>query len=464
MSLSFPRTPLQVLAGEIQAAVGRQAFNWAVREAEQQGLRANAALRRAINSFRFGSRGPVNYRNRKRDFSGGIKPLKLNFEKPEPVAMSDNINFKRSKVTIGRSRKRTADQVFKATIADMQEVIFRWQACSASLLGPGRIPLAFGMDSNLDTLTQCVPMHIMSLTTHPGFQSSGDLGCVNHGMSRFVYRTPLSGFSGHFGYQRMYNQQADGTLAGGGWQYESGTSNPDVDEVFHKYTDIRLNLYGASTFPLKYRVMILTGMTTEMQVFEKSPVSDTVDSAAAPSDFPIGDLSPLNEFILDHVRPLVTNPIIGSNSDSTWKGKLKVMSDVTYDLPCLSYGNAVEEGYSSVNATNVRNVNIFLRHDKFRNYAWHALGTDRVPNENLASTGWTATDTSTLAASSLLMDVDREQRVFLVISCTAPSLLDNAVFGVAGPTGGPDSDPGAAYISSGSYDIVVRNCFRDGSS
>jgi len=458
MSLGFPRTPLEVVAGEIQAAVGREAFNWAVREAERQGLRANAALRRAINHFRFGSRGAVNYRNRKRDFSGGIKPLKLTFEEPPAMSYSEDINFKRSKISLGSSRKRTGNDVFKSIIGNMDEVIYRWQSCSLNLLGPGKVPIGFGKDSLYNNTAFVAPMHMMSLTHHPNFKADNSVGARFGGLFRYIYKGPSSSFAGNFGYQYLYSTNNDGVVdTNGSWHIEKGTHTTNIDSVFHKFTDIRLNLYGSASYPLKYRIMLVTSLPEEMQPL----VQDPTDGLGTVASYPIASEEPLNEFILDHVRPLVTNPIIGSNSDSSWKGKFKVVKDVTYSIPCLSYGNAQSEATNVINSTNVRSVNMFVRHDRFRDYGWKSLNTDKDLNTSIASTGWTETDTSVAATSSLLVDVDYEQRLFFVISCTCPNVIDSAdQYNTSTGVGGQLNDSAVSYATQGSYDIVVRNCFR----
>jgi len=458
----------------LRDAVGPRIFDYNIDELRQAGYTLAQAYRTVARNFRtHNTQSRFDKKlltgHRKRDREGRLKDVakKLNFaEAPMSNRGGDDVNFRRTKTVIGRTKKRTANDVFKATIGDMDEVVFRWQACSASLLGPGRVPIAFGVNAT-EPLTQCVPIHMMSLTTHPAFQSSQTLGAIDKGMCRFVYRsnggTP-STIEGHFGYQHLYGQNRVGVTSGGNWSLESGRTGLFVDKVFHKYTDIRLNLYGATSYPLKYRVMVVSGMPVEMQPFEYAPVSGTVATAPGPLDFPIFKASPLNEFILDHVRPLVSNPIVGSNSDLSYKGKIRVVSDVTYEIPCLSYGDAADEATSSVNSTNVRNVNIFLRHDKFRDYGWRSLVTDKEMTDTLDNSGWTLTNISSQAEGSLLIDVDREERMFLVISCTCPTKEVDTVWAVGGPTGGSTADATSAHTVSGSYDIVVRNCFRDGSA
>jgi len=458
MDLSFPRTPFQVIASEVRAAVGEYAWRQAVGQARRQGANLRQAVEAAVHRLSEGRQGPANYRNRKRDFSGGIKPLKLNFEEPQSSTMNgEDINFTRSKLTVGSARKRSANDLFKAEIGGMEEIIYRWQACSANLLGPGRIPIGFGVNTATFPTVNCLPFHCMSLTNNPGLPYNLNLGCNDNGMFRYF----LDKTSGNMGYSYLYSQNATGaTKTDGLWSTEKGLAQINTGQIFHKFTDIRLNLYGSTLYPLKYKVMLLTSMPIEMQPTEHGYMSSPITVPG--NDFTLLSNTPLNQFILDHCRPLVTNPILGSNSDEDYKGKYKIVSQKTYHIPCMSYGNAVAEGTSAgpVNAVNVHNVNMFIRHDRFRDYKWHQLSTDIIRTNNPGGVGFDVTDVSPNNVGDSVCDVDREQRLFLVISCNAGALEDGTVYNPSGPFGGPDLDYVFPSKLSGSYDIVVRNCFR----
>jgi len=466
MELSTPRGAFDQVAAYVREAAGEYAWNLAVREARRQGANARQAIDSAVHRLSQGRVGPPNTRNRKRDIFGDIKPKKLNFDNPSTMSGED-INFKRSKMSLGRPKKRSATTIFNAQIGSMKEVIWRWQSCSASLMGPGRVPIGFGNNSVTQPDTLVMPMHMMSLTTNPQFAVDNQLGCRDKGMFRFVYRRASTSI-GAFGYQFLASQENTGAVGATGllgqWHLESGSVMPAVNQVFHKYTDIRLNLYGSLSYPLTYRVMVVKALPVEMQPLEFDPVTSTVGTNPLNVDFPIFTTTPLNEFIMDHVRPIVTNPIIGSTTDKSWKGKFKVVSDKSYKIPCLSYGSLAGEQTSTINSTNVRSVNMFIRHDKFNDYGWRSMPGDIQRNEDIGGVGWSKTDVSLSDSVSLLTDLDREERMFLVISCNAPELVNSAFsYNVTSAVGGPTTDSVAAVPNFGTYDIVVRNCFREGS-
>jgi len=456
MDLSFPRTPFQVLTSEVRAAVGEYAWRQAVGQARRQGANLREAIEAAVFRLSEGRTGPVNYRNRKRDISGGIKPLKLNFEEPQSSTMTE-VNFTRSKLTVGGTRKRSANDLFKAQIGGMDEIIYRWQSVSASLLGPGRVPIGFGYDSGAFPTVNCLPFHCMSLTNNPGLPFNLSLGCNDQGMFRYFYDKS----SGNMGYSYLHSQDATGAVKVDSlWSTEKGLAQLNTGQIFHKFTEIRLNLYGSTLYPLKYKVMLVTDMPVEMQPTQRGFMSSPITVPG--DDFTLLNNTPWNQFILDQCRPLVTNPIVGGNSDEDYKGKYKIVSQKTYNIPCMTYGDALAQvtDASVVNSVNVHNVNMFIRHDRFRDYKWHQLSTDIVRTNNPGGVGFDRTDVAENNAGDTVCDVDHTQRLFLIITCNAGRLENGVAYTPTGPFGGPIADTANPSATSGSYDIVVRNCFR----
>jgi len=466
----------QAVVDQVISTVGRVAFRRAVNAAYRQGA---TTVRQAVDYAVYKLReGPSNvkYRNRKRDIEGGIKPTKLNFDAVQDIkeAMGgDDIQFTRSRAKIGRTRKRTANDLWKAQLAVMDERIYRWQRCSPSLLGPGATPISMGQDTALNVdpdagPTVVVPFHWTSLTVFPHYQGNQSLGCIPTGMTRMVYRRPPDALQGRFGIQHLASQANTGTFKNNGfWEMEKGADDDSnqqhaINSVFHKYTDIKLNLYGAMRYPMEYTAMVVTGMPVEMSLTDKVPVSTTVATSPSTADFPIADNTPLNEFLMDNLKGLLTNPIIGSSTNQHYDGKLKVLFKKKYKVPCLTYGDAINlaNAASGIDSTNVKTVNIFLRHDRFRNYKWHTVPGDVVDNDAIDSTGWDHLNINNNENEGSYCDVDREERVFFILMCNSPNAFDGTVQNVSAPTFNPEVVQTTAFNTTGSYDIVVRNCFR----
>lgn len=453
--------------GEIRRQVGDAAFRWAIRELQRQGASIQQAIRGAVNHFSGGGRKRSRF-----EINLGPTPArvakKLDFD-PPAMNYADDVNYSRTKVSVGSKKRRSADAIFSAQIGALEETVYRWQACSKSLLGPGYLPLGYGAFHQFQTV-QFLPMHMMSLTMHPNYPINGELGCHKRGMFRIAYlNAENQGVApGRMGFQWLKNQSFTGAPSGlAEWQDESGNDNAmDGNQTFHKWTDIRLNLYGSNLVPLEYRIMLLTGLPEEMQPIESGAIGDYSSAAAVEASFPIEINDPINQFILDHTRNVIGNPLTGSGTDEDYKGKFRVVSDKTYKIPCLSYGNAASNSTTSaVNSTNVKNVNMFIRHDRFRQYDWRQRTTNRALNTNIEDTGWNINKLSNLIGQAEYCDVDREERLFFVITCNSAALQIGPHYDVTNPVGGPQPDlidPLApANDIHGSYDIVVRNCFRN---
>jgi len=476
-------TVTQAIVDQVIGTVGRTVFRRAVNAAYRSGARTvQQAIDYAVYKLREGPSN-VKYTNRKRDIEGEIKPQKLNFDDVQEIQdamQGDDIQFTKARVSLGRNKKRTASQLWKHELGRLQEYILRWQRCSASLLGPGATPISIGNDpamTDADKVpTVCVPIHMMSLTNNNFFRSDSSLGALTQGMVRFVYRLPRPAlpetFQGDFGYQILQCQNAAGdyTSATSNWQIEKGPSPPLVDDipdiVFHKYTDIKLNLYGAMRYPLEYTVMIVTGMPLEMDYLSLNPITAGYDAAPSQADFPIQETTPLNEFLMDQIRPLLFNPIIGNKGGDTYKDKIKVLMKKKYKVPCLTYGDAINlaNAASGIDSTNVKTVNLFLRHDRYRDYKWATQPLDQVDDDNIGGTGWDVTEKNAERGTAAICEVDYTQRVYLLIMCNSPQRYDNIVNQVDQPSINPEVLQTAALNTTGSYDIVVRNCFRVGST
>lgn len=402
-----------------------------------------------------------------------LEPRKLDFdddveEASIPVTSSTmsggGIDIVRLADKVGRKRKRSANEIFKSSIGHMEESILRWQNVSESMLGPGARLITYSKDSTAVLGTQnnrVMPVHFMSLTNFSGpfaVQNTGavDSGARGAGMCRLVYRAPVSGFQGEFGYQYFKSQKSNGDLGDDpAWHYEKGVSWSNTDpSVFHKWTDIRLNLYGAMNYPLLYEVMLVTGMPEDMQILERSPISDGTTDA----DFPIEDNSPLGDFCRQFVRDLIGNPIVGSSDNKLNKGKMRVIYRKKIYVAALPNSDVTS---GSIHTANVKNLNIFVRHDRFRDYSWKKPEADTVYHDDFDKQGWDRTDISNASVNTGYAEVDREERVFMFIKCNAPQLLDSIDGRVNSPVvDHPFTLKTFQSSSYGSYDVVVRNCFR----
>jgi len=392
-----------------------------------------------------------------------IVKKRLTFDEPSTVNlpsynkntnMSDSVQFTRSYDRIGRKRYRTVNQLFNSSIGRMDEVIYRWQQVSGSLLGPGNQVISYGKAAAPATSYVC-PLVFGSLTCNPLFPINSTYGAQRYGLNRLSYDPTTKSF----GYQYYAGQDKNGVQTVARWQLETGVE-PDIatstvaPEVFHKWTEIRLNLYGSAFYPLTYEILVLTGMDADMSPF---------DFAAGGQ--PIFEGTNLNAFLRDNCKDFIGNPIVGSVLDrKDFLPKFRVIKKRVITIAPLSYNNgatAIEGLTSGVDASNVRNVNMFIRHDRFRNYGWTPRSLDQDLQDNLDGRGFDTQDISNLATNSGVCDVDRQHRVYLFIKCTAGRAVEAPEFSTV-EAQVPVSELSQIQIPpfSGSFDVVMRNCFR----
>jgi hypothetical protein len=390
---------------------------------------------------------------RKLDFDQEVSTLTLPSVDTKNT-MGDSVQFRRSYDRVGRKRRRTASQLFNANIGRMDEVVYRWQQVSGSLLGPGNQIIAYGKAPAPATGYVC-PLVFSSLTNVPLFTSNLTYGAQRAGLYRLTYEPTTKSF----GMQYYRSQDKDAAQTVARWQLESGTepalaTSTVSPEIFHKWTEIRMNLYGCAYAPLTYEILVVTGMELDMSIFDY-----------ASGGTPIFESTNLNAFLRDQCKDYIGNPIVGSSLDrKDFKGKYKIIRRKVITISPLSYHNGAiaKEGLTSgIDASNVRNVNMFIRHDRFRNYAWSARAIDQDLQSGLDGRGFDTQDISQLANDSCLSDVDRDQRVYLFVKCSAGRAYEAPEFDII-PAEVPISELSQTEIpvSSGSFDIVMRNCFR----
>lgn len=245
-----------------------------VKEVARYFRRAYRRAHRTPSTFKY----PRQVRRR-----GELKPRKLDFNEVETrtfekvfTGMSGNqgVQFQRSYMKVGRKRRRTANQVFTSSVANMAEAILRWQRVSPQLLGPGDQDISYGVGGAPEDVNKFVlPVHVCSITSNSFFQPNQTFGCNSNAMHRLVYNSANKAF----GYQAMTGQNNLGAYTSPEWQHEKGidllgNSVYDSKGVFHKWTEIRFNLYGSAAYPLTYEILLLTGMPTEMSLFDFAPI------------------------------------------------------------------------------------------------------------------------------------------------------------------------------------------------
>lgn len=359
-------------------------------------------------------------------------------------------------ITYTKERHRVGRRRWKKSVkmADIQRMMnkyqARWQLCSPNLRGPGRISIGFGGYTATDGARHSMPIHFMSLTQNPmdsAVNESVPKGCYNHGLYR-VIRNAGNGTLSTRPFQCNTYQGVTTYDTFGRWQTEkldTALHSALNGHLYHQWTSVRMNLYGAKNIPLTYTISVLQ-MPKNYSPYQHPPTDASV---------PLDNFSEFNEFtrmIQDISRGLIANPLNVSASSNDWKKNVRIVKQKRITIQPLSYTNAAAETSSEVKCGNVRQFNMFLRHDRWRNYSWADRTSDTTVDRDFADLGWDVTTGETVTT-----DVSWEKRLVMMITCTVGQIRD-----------GPQNDvttslpPSLDDIPSdfGTYDIIVRNSFK----
>lgn len=208
-------------------------------------------------------------------------------------------------------------------------------------------------------------------------------------------------------------------------------------KLFHKWTKVSMNLYGAKYIPLTYNIRFYQ-FPKEFDPLQEPPNSG----------HNIPEFSEFARFVEDVSRPLLLNPINDPATKNESRGKCRLLRSFKIDIAPLSYTNAASETTAAVHVGNVRQFSTFFRHDRWRNYSWSEKEYSTVVDNNWSDLGW-----DKITNDVPVTEVSWGSRIFMVVTCTTGPVKNLAQLGTY--TKNPDQ---LAEIPDdfGTYDIVVR--------
>lgn len=337
----------------------------------------------------------------------------------------------------GRWRKWRSNKLKKALINSGYNFIVRWQATSATYLGPGKIFLGW---AKWDVNNEKHPIHCMSLTHYPYGEADPGEGKENStGMVEWWYNKA----NGTYNWQRVPNQLSDGTdNAEGNWVQERIDTNINVLQggcVYHKYSDVKINLYGTLEVPITYTVMLLQ-------------VPHDYDFNTVTRSTPLTTDDDLNNMNRDIARTLLYSTV-QNNGYPEWRKYCRIVRQYrcTINPPAKTDAAAYA---ADTTATSIREVRWFIRHDRYRNYKW---------NKNSNNNNIEGSKDFNTASWDIYQPFNNENepahgsRLYMYITATSPK-----------PAAASDFAAGDAQLKyatnntmkyNGSYDIAVRNHF-----
>lgn len=351
--------------------------------------------------------------------------------------MSTGMQVSRVRRRTGRKKRRTGDQAFRAFQGCGSDIIYRWQQTSREYMGPGRVYIGL---SSVDATYDRLPIHFMCLTTAPdaGSEVAAKGNFKNYSQCRIAYNK----LTGAFQWAPEVNSvQYNGVIAANNqWQLETEpvalAENPK--SVFHKWTDIKLNLYGTYTVPIHYTVT-LCQLPEQLDPLATTPYTNMAEGSEVANMFK------------DWTRDLCHSTMGVNSGHTTWRKDVRIIKQYKCTIQPLSYSDqAAEAGlttdYSS--APHIKELRWFIRHDRFRNYRWSRDATTVLENRDFNEQGW-----DQLYPSLAHCDVEWGKKVFLFIQASAPSR--NSVDSLF-------NEGAQALVNArqfGSYDLMVRNSF-----
>lgn len=358
------------------------------------------------------------------------------------MVSSGGVRFSKERHLVGKKRRRTVGRL-SDTLSILNPYRVRWQATSNSLVGPGRIPIGFGYHTDGPTV---LPIHMISLTNNTKGNQNSFKGGYNHGL----FRITRNEGDGTTGWNYFASQQAAGVnnwTTTGTWQVEQsdlpGQSNRW--SFYHKWTEVRANLYGSKYLPLEYTISVVQmPQSYDPQKFSHSTTGS----------LPAGEFDEVSRWFNDLGRSLVANPINIAGTKQEWKNNVRILKQYKVNIGPLSYENAAAENAAPVHVGNVKQFKCFIRHDRWRDYSWADQSANITADKYLGDLGWDAQDDDTV-----LIDVEWGKKVYLMITCTSGPLTNSEAYNVNERT---PFQYNVIPSYEGTYDLMVRNEFRVG--
>lgn len=337
----------------------------------------------------------------------------------------------RSRYKFGKKKRRSARSLFNSVVGRGDVEIWRWQQTSNSILGPGRLPLGWMQDS--DPNFEYMPFNWLSITQLP--KGNQDSGTMESGMKKIFYDKS----NGEFAYGQLVSQLSTGADSfSHDWQPESTNFNGSQfplwsKRIYHAWTDIRFNLYGALRSPITYTILVYQ-CKKEFDIQDNNPMRGDSDASL---------------MLKDWLRPCMGNTI-ASNGRQDWTSGVRIVKKIVKTIQPLSYSDqTAQESNAFAHTGHVHEVKIFMRHDRFRDYHWRVAPENDNPDRDFTTIGWDVTNNI-----PNIVDCGYGNKLYLAIMATSPRREDYNVNWATHV----DNQPSWANCQ-GSYDVCVRNKF-----
>lgn len=365
------------------------------------------------------------------NYFSGSRTQAITKNKSETSTIMAGSQFSRRKGVYGK-RKRGFRLVKQVADSVTSPVIYRFQGVSR--FGAGGGLFACSQRVHTDGNLIGMPLHLYDLTGMP-MNGTPRAGFVAY------WDNPLAGSPVSF--QSIEGQPPNGAGALSPYWYPESMSTGLTDtkraNVFHRWTSIKMNLYGTYGLPTWYRIDLVK-----------------FDDDCCPGYASGTGVEMVSTF------QYLTKPYIYSNllnGDPEQKKEFKILR--TWKYMIQPFGPDDQNTINSANtysdrSPHFREVKLFIRHDMERKYDWKRLNdADHTDNPSFEQYNTGGND-------SIAGNVYPSARLFLMIRAMSAYRRQVAV---NVPNGfvqfpNPGLEPSdASPLYEPSYDIVIRNRF-----
>lgn len=316
-----------------------------------------------------------------------------------------------AKYSVKVSKRRPS--TLKIAKLGSQDVVLRYQNLNRDSLATGNHYLVWGDPAGIGTGVY-VPMHIYNLSQIPngGFTNHAGSAGIQCGWSN---QTTLADRSTY----NLSGINASGVITANlGWTPEvNGLINfDDVTKAMHKWTQIKMQLYGAMEDDTKFNISIMK-FTDDFANLWNGSVTNPQGKA-------------LQDYLCHPYMSSRINPTVSRVGNQY----IKVVKEWNVMVPRVADDIAQA-------TPNQRELNIFMRYNWINDYNWPTAGT---------ANSTTNLGLDLVANGGYGIDIQKHtvpmpnKSLFLVVRATCPALVNSA-------------DDQKKY--SGTYNIMIRNCF-----
>lgn len=332
--------------------------------------------------------------------------------------------YDRYRGSYGRYKRKSLGRLYRKVQNNEEKVIYRWQNVSRFGLGFG----AQGLYTWEDAALQVQPLHMFDVTYIPNNTSSKDPlygGMHSVNMSKITAALSYSG--------PLIHQDQNGdpiAVLTGTDVLESGVPATDNDFATLKWIDLKMNLYGSFSVPVKYRISLIR-FTDEISVPGASN-----SAARAISQYE------------SMVKPFkYSNLLTNTSNQSRAYSTIKEWNYTIQPLNKTEVWNMNMTGGEEVLSPHFIEFKEFIKLDRAMNYAWHD-----DPTVATAVTDKPSTDQFQVTNADVHSSPYPTSRIFLAIQCTSPKVDTTTNPLTAASTS-------TQWQWAGSYDICMRRCF-----